>query len=210
MLDCAAIILAGGKGRRLGQYKPYSMLGSKMLLYYAIETAKKLSDQVVVVVSKDDDLFSNNLHSHPKVMVIRDLEDGLGPMMGMYSGMKTISMKYSLVMPCDAPFISAPLMSKLVRSANNFDAAIPFWPNGNLEPIHSVYRVSSSLRAIESAFNFGENSVLDLIKRLKKINYVPIEELRKFDNELHTFLNINYAKDIKTAYKILTTRSMGL
>jgi molybdopterin-guanine dinucleotide biosynthesis protein A len=208
--DCATIILAGGKGRRLGQYKPYAMLGSKRLLQYVLETAVKLSDQVVVVIGKDDDLFSNILPPHPKVIVVRDRENGLGPMMGIYSGIKTLPMEYSLVLPCDAPFISAPLMSNLMKYANNFDAAIPIWPNGNLEPIHSVYRVSSSIQAIESAINLGEKSVLDFIKRLKNINYVPVEKLRKFDSELHTFLNVNHAKDLKTADKIHAARALSI
>ena len=123
-------------------------------------------------------------------------------MMGIYTGMKRLTTEYALVLPCDAPFISVPLMKELIRLARDHDAAIPIWPNQNVEPLHSVYRISPSIQAIEYALNRSEKSVLDMIKRLDRINYVPVEALREFDGELLTFFNVNYPEDLETAYEI--------
>jgi molybdopterin-guanine dinucleotide biosynthesis protein A len=86
---------------------------------------------------------------------------------------------------------------------------IPKWPNGYVEPLHSVYRLSSSIPAIESAFDVGERSVLDMIKRLDSVRYVPVDDLRRFDKELLTFFNINYPKDLDTANEIMNDESRG-
>jgi molybdopterin-guanine dinucleotide biosynthesis protein A len=156
----------------------------------------------VLVVGSDEDSLSSLEEQHPSITVIRDSRDGVGPMMGIYTGMKKLTAEYALVLPCDAPFISVPLMKRLIEHARDFDAAIPIWPNQNVEPLHSVYRVSPSVKAIEPALNCGEKSVLDMIRRLENINYVPVEALREFDSELYTFFNVNYPEDLKTAYAI--------
>ena len=122
--------------------------------------------------------------------------------MGIYTGMKRLTTHYSVVLPCDAPFISVPLMKRVMMLAKDSDAAIPIWPNQYLEPLHSVYRISPSIKAIEAALNLGEKSVLDMIRRLERINYVPVEALREFDSELNTFFNVNYPEDLKTANEI--------
>ncbi len=200
--DCGAILLAGGKGTRLGYDKPHVRLGSRTLIQHVIDAAENISDEIVLVVGSDEDSLSSLEKQHPSITVIRDGRNGVGPMMGIYTGMKRLTTEYAVVLPCDAPFISVPLMMDLIRLARDFDAAIPIWPNQYLEPLHSVYRVSPSIQAIETALNCGEKSVLDLIKRLWRVNYVPVEALREFDSELHTFFNVNYPEDLKTAYEI--------
>jgi len=200
--NCSGIVLAGGKGTRLGHSKPHVRLGSMSLIEHVIDAALTLFDEVLLVVGKDADLFSVIQKQHPLLTIISDDQEGIGPMMGMYTGMKRLTTEYSLVLPCDAPFVSVPLMRALIGLARGSDAAIPIWPNKNVEPLHSVYRVSPSIQAIKSALNCGEKSVLDMIKRLEKINFVPVDSLRKFDSELHTFFNVNYSEDLKTAYEI--------
>ena len=200
--DCGAILLAGGKGTRLGYDKPHVRLGSRTLLQHVIDAAEKISDEIVLVVGGDEDSLFSLEKQHPSITVIRDDQNGVGPMMGIYTGMKRVTTEYAVVLPCDAPFISVPLMMELIRLARDSDAAIPIWPNQYLEPLHSVYRIEPSIQAIESALNGGEKSVLDLIKRLERVNKVPVEALREFDSELHTFFNVNYPEDLKTAYEI--------
>ena len=200
--NCGAIVLAGGKGTRLGHSKPHVRLGSMTLLQHVIDAAVNLSDEVVLVVGRDDDSLSSLKDRHPSITIVRDGREGVGPVMGIYTGMKRLSTEYALVLTCDAPFVSVSLMRELIGLARGSDAAIPIWPNRNVEPLHSVYRVSPSIQEIESALSCGEKSVLDLIKRLEKIKYVPVEALREFDSELHTFFNVNYFKDLKIAYEI--------
>ena len=174
------------------------------LLQRVIDTAVNLSNEIVLVIGRDDDFPSFLEDRRPSITTIRDTRTGMGPMMGIYTGMKRLTSEYALVLPCDAPFISIPLMRELMGFVRGYDAAIPIWSNRNVEPLHSIYRVSPSIKAIGSALDHGEKSVLEFIKRLERTNYVHIETLREFDSELLTFFNVNYPEDLETAHEILS------
>ncbi len=184
-------------------------LGEKNLLQHVLDVAVQLSKEIVVVYATEDDSTLILNKKDLNIITTKDRREGLGPMMGIYSGMKELSADYSVVLPCDSPFLSVPLMRALIEKAVNYDAVIPKWPNGYVEPLHSVYRLSSSIPAIESAFDVGERSVLDMIKRLDSVRYVPVDDLRRFDKELLTFFNINYPKDLDTANEIMNDESRG-
>lgn len=89
--------------------------------------------------------------------------------------------------------------------ARGADAAIPQWPNGYIEPLHAVYKVSPALSAAEKAMGEGRLTIRAMIAGLGKVVYVGTDELRRFDPELSTFFNINSQKDLRTAVKMLRT-----
>jgi molybdopterin-guanine dinucleotide biosynthesis protein A len=197
------IILAGGEGSRIRNKKPFIQLRSKTLLQYVLGIALKLSDEIVVVIGKEDD-YKKFRDLIPKgIRLVNDLESGKGPMMGLYTGMKTLSSIYSLVLPCDSPFVNLRLLSYLISRSKNVDAVIPIWPNRYLEPLHGVYRISTSLKTIEKTLKEGKYSILTMIERLQKVVYIPTEKLIKFDQNLLSFFNINDLKDLRRAERNL-------
>lgn len=200
------IILAGGKGNRIGGNKPFMKLGGKSLIFYALETASKVSDETVVVVGGDAaKLFEARLPKDVKIAV--DITSDGGPLIGVYSGLKHLLSKYAVVLPCDSPFIHEDALKYLVSKAEGADAAIPLWPNGYIEPLHSVYHVSAALKASEEAMEEGKFRIYNMIKRLERAIYVPVEELKKYDPALLTFFNINSTEDLKKAEEILKLRN---
>lgn len=86
---------------------------------------------------------------------------------------------------------------------------VPLWPNGYIEPLHSVYNVSAALRASEAATEGGNLRISNMIERLERTIYVPVEELRRFDPDLLTFFNINSKEDLKRAEAILKSKKGG-
>ena len=47
-----------------------------------------------------------------------------------------------MVIPCDSPFISELFVNKMfeLSEETNFDAFVPKWSDGKLEPLHSIYK----------------------------------------------------------------------
>jgi len=205
-MSFGVFILAGGNGTRIGHKKAFLKLGVDSLVINTHNIESQLTSDIVIIINGQD-RSNDELKGLPSTTkVIDDLDTNVGPMMGLYSGLKHSSYDYILVLPCDAPFMNIELLRYLLANAEEYDAVIPIWENGFLEPLHSVYRAESSLAAIEEALQNGEKSVLDLIKRLGSVKYVPVEELKKYDPELLTFKNINYPEDYQKAVGIISER----
>jgi molybdopterin-guanine dinucleotide biosynthesis protein A len=107
--------------------------------------------------------------------------------------------EYCIVLSCDTPFVNDSVLRFLFRRAVHSDAAIPKWPNGDIEPLQSVYKVKSVIPAAKMSLSRNEFRNVDMIKRLSRVNYVPIQEIKRVDAELNTFFNVNRRSDLRRA-----------
>jgi molybdopterin-guanine dinucleotide biosynthesis protein A len=203
-----ALVLAGGSSKRFGGKKSLEPPGSKPLLLRVVERALAFAGEVVVVVTNDDKPDDYRRILPPDIEITRDVVAGGGPMVGIFTGTRRMRSEYTAVLPCDSPFVDKDVFGLLLDKASKADASIPRWPNGYIEPLHAVYKVSSALRAAESAVGEGKLSIRDMIAKLGKVVYVSTDEIRKFDPELLTFFNINSRKDVKRADEILRGRAV--
>ncbi len=201
-----ALVLAGGKSQRMKENKILTMLGDKPLLLHVIEKILGIASEVVVVVGKNDELEKYAAILPSQVTIVKDNVEGKGPLMGILTGMQKMHSEYAVVLPCDSPFIKKEVLEHLFNKAQGADAAIPRWPNGNIEPLHTIYKISSTISAAEAALKADELLILDMIKRLKKVVYLNTNNLRKFDQDLVTFFNINRQEDFRNAINILNSR----
>ena len=196
------IILAGGEGNRIGGNKPFMKLDGRSLISYVLEVTSKVSNEAVVVVGRDKlKCFEALLPKDVKVAM--DITSGRGPLIGVYSGLKHLRSEYAVVLPCDSPFIHEGVLKYLISRAEDMDAVIPLWPNGYIEPLHSIYKVSTALKASEAAIEKEDFRIYNMIERLERTIYIPVEKVKKFDPELLTFFNINSVEDLKRAEAIL-------
>ena len=193
------LILAGGRSKRIKENKALIRLRGKPLLLHVVERVLDLTNEIIVAVRKNDELSAYTRILPPTITVVKDVVEGKGPLAGILAGMKSMHSKYALVLPCDSPFIKKEVLMYLTRKAQKADAAIPQWPNGNIEPLHAVYKICSALTATETALEKGELFIRNMIKRLGKVIYVSTEEIRKLDPELITFFNVNGPEDLKVA-----------
>ncbi|MEM3755142.1 MAG: molybdenum cofactor guanylyltransferase, partial [Candidatus Bathyarchaeia archaeon] len=162
----------------------------------------KAGYKVVLVVGTKDKI-NNFLRILPNPIIItKDDLEGYGPLAGILSGLKMINSAYTAILPCDSPFIRTEVIDFLFNNVKPYDAIIPRWANGYIEPLHAVYKVKPALKAVKEAISKKELYIVDMIKRLKKVRYISIDELKLYDNELLTFFNINTRNDFEKAKKI--------
>lgn len=197
-----ALILAGGKSRRIKGNKALIKLGDKPLLLHVVEKVLEGTHETVVVIGKNDELDKYASFLPSKVTILKDTMEGKGPLVGIVTGMQKMRSEYTVILPCDSPFIKREVIGHLFKRAQGADAAIPRWPNGNIEPLHAIYKISTSIPAAETALRKDELLIVDMIKRLDKVVYVNTDELKNFDQELITFFNINNQEDLKTAKEL--------
>lgn len=198
-----AVVLAGGTSKRLGGNKALIRLGDRPLLLHVVERVSELvSETVVVIGARDDaDRYASVLPS--TVMVLKDVVEGKGPLAGVLTGMQGTRSNHVLVLPCDSPFVKREVLRYLFESVEGSDAAVPRWPNGNIEPLHAVYRASSAAPAARDALGRGELFIRDMIRRLERVVYVDTETIRGLDPGLTTFFNINSQEDLQAARRLI-------
>ena len=204
-----AIILAGGFSERFGQDKGLVQIAKKPLVLHVFERACRTVDEVTVVVSsmRQREAYSSLLPNGTRILV--DIEDSQSPLVGALTGFADARGDYSILLPCDTPFISGEVVKLLFETSQRTDAAIPRWPNGYIEPLQAVYRTDSALTAAENALKKGGMRLLSMISLLKRVRYLSTEVIKKVDRSLTTFFNINTPMDLRNAERLIAHESEG-
>ncbi|MBI4303832.1 MAG: molybdenum cofactor guanylyltransferase [Chloroflexi bacterium] len=198
-MQIAAIILAGGKNRRLGRRKALEPILGKTLIERVVERLKPLTSQVIVVTSPE----LLDLPVARQADIVIDIYPGKGPLGGVYTGLLASGSSHSVVIACDMPFVSTALLSYMVRLSHDFDAVIPRLGEGRLEPLHAVYS-RDCLTPIKSQLEHGKLEAYSFLNAVR-VRYVDCAECQRFDPELLSFFNINCQSDLERAI-VLATR----
>jgi molybdopterin-guanine dinucleotide biosynthesis protein A len=208
-LNNSAIILAGGFSKRFGQEKGLVLLDGKPLILHVIEKISTLVNKCVVVVSSNTQGEKFNRVLPPESEIIVDFMDVRSPLVGALTGFKNISSEYSLLLPCDTPFVSRSVISLLLELCVNKAAVIPRWTNGYIEPLQAVYNVDLAKESAKKALTEGSRDMGSMVEKMRGIRYVSTLVLRQLDPQLSTFFNINTPIDLKKAEAILKRQKRG-
>jgi molybdopterin-guanine dinucleotide biosynthesis protein A len=198
-LKSSAIILAGGFSKRLGREKGLVRLKGKPLVMYLLEKVAKVVDEKIIVVSSEAQKNAFSPLFERVADVIVDKYKGHGPLIGALTGFEAVKSEYSLLLPCDTPFLSSEIIALLLDCCIGRSAVIPRWPNGWIEPLQAAYHTKSAIIATKRALEEGKMDMLSMISYLRDIRYVSTMVLQKLDPELLTFFNINTFEDLKKA-----------
>lgn len=116
--DITIIILAGGKSSRMGEDKGLMSLYEKPMVEYVIEVAKKITDHIIIV-------SDNPNYKKFGFPVFKDLVKEVGPIGGIYTGLKKSDKHQNLILSCDVPYVSEDLLRFLYLQSENQDVTIP-------------------------------------------------------------------------------------
>jgi molybdopterin-guanine dinucleotide biosynthesis protein A len=202
-LEKAAIILAGGSSKRIGKDKGLMLLANKPLVRHVIDKVNKIVEEKTVVVSSKAQAESYAKIVGSSVQVLVDENNMQSPLVGALTGFEKTRAKYSLILPCDTPFVSKDVILFLFEICTNKSAVIPRWPNGYIEPLQAVYCTKHALEASKNALSRGKLNMLSMIEELHGVRYVSTLVLQQIDPRLITFFNINTSMDFKKAEFIL-------
>ncbi len=191
------IVLCGGRGKRMGQDKGLMILEDEPLIVQVLENASELADEIILVLrSKEQQMayecILEKQSFQEKVRICTDAVEDQGPLMGICAGLKCISTDHALVIPCDSPFIPQSFIRNIFNYYNIiYDAVVPEWPDGKLEPLHAIYnkRITGQ---IEDILKDGKRDVQSLLLEID-VRYFPVYSL---DETAQSFLNLNYPEDV--------------
>jgi len=199
----SVIVLAGGTSRRMGPNKPLERLGGRSMLSRVVMTALSISPDVVVVAGNALQEARYKSEIPDCVMLTRDKIQEKGPLIGFYTGLEKVKSEYAAVLPCDSPFVRKEVVLHLHRVAKGADAAVPAWPDGRIEPLHSVLCVQSARSATLETLKAEMDTIREMIQQMDKVRFVSTDEIKEVDPNLVTFFNVNTREDLEKARKIL-------
>jgi|TARA_B100000315_G_scaffold260592_1_gene323270 molybdopterin-guanine dinucleotide biosynthesis protein A len=183
----------------MGTNKALLQIEGKPLISHVIDALEIIVEDILLVVSKRQS--PNEYEKYfggSNVKIRQDSVETQSPLIGFLTGLSHVSAEYVCVLSCDLPFANPRILERLFRMGVGFDAAIPKWPGGNLEPLYAVYNTARALHATQSSIVAGELSNKDMIKRLRKIRVISTEDLMVDEHPL-SFMNVNTPTDLKTA-----------
>lgn len=129
-----AVVLAGGRSRRMGAGKHFLRLAEGTLLERVVSQVRPLVAEVVIGANDPGLGRSLGLRTVP------DRVPGQGPLMALASALAVSSSDRNLLVACDLPEIPAALVRRLLEATLTAEAAIPLGAEGKLEPLLAVYR----------------------------------------------------------------------
>jgi molybdopterin-guanine dinucleotide biosynthesis protein A len=194
----SVIVLAGGRSRRLGTDKALLKLDGKWLLVRILQALSSLSDELLVVGGEQAKL------AHLQVSIVSDAYPGLGPLAGIYAGLKAMRHERGLVVACDMPLLSLELLRYMILLSNDFDVVIPRIGR-ELEPLHAIYS-SACVRPIAEELERGCLRVIGFFSQVR-VRYVDQEEIDAFDPRHLSFFNINTPEELETAERLILERA---
>ena len=152
--EICAVILAGGKSRRMGQDKALINIGGRTLVEIMAERASPLADKVFISANNPETF------SFLPFQVVPDLYSEQGPLSGLHAVMNEHIYTLYVTMACDLPGLPASLIRRMLDVSEDFDAVIPRTSNGMAHPLAAVYR-RTCLPVVEDALRKKANRFID-------------------------------------------------
>ncbi len=196
-MDISCIVLAGGRGLRLGRNKMAVTIGNRTLLQWVIFHLSVFNSDIIMVTAEKQSL--PEFIDYPKLRIVTDVYPGKGSLGGIYTGLAISDSSHNLVVACDMPFLNQDLLRYMVQLAAGFDLVIPRLGN-RVEPLHAVYS-KGCLAPIEGLLKQDNLKIIDFFD-LVRVRHVETEEIDRFDPKHLSFFNINTEADLKTATEL--------
>lgn len=201
------IVLAGGRGERMGAALPKALveLEGVTLLDRAMATLRECCDDVIVVAPAVVDLGAFAARR------VFDGESQEGPLAGLVAGLEACDGETAAILGVDFPMVSAGLFRELAEcldaaaDAGDLVDAVVARPGGIAQPLVSVMRVRASA-ILRAAFDEGVRSMHGGIERLN-VRWLDDEWLARRAGGAEALLNVNTPGELAVAQRILAQRA---
>ena len=197
-MKTGGIILAGGKGTRLGMQKAWAELGGCTLLQRAVFNLEFLGSEIIIVKAPGASLPP--VISCLNLKVAEDPVTGKGPLAGILAGLSASNYRQNLVVACDMPLLYRELLTYIITASSGFQAAIPRFGQ-QLEPLQAVYSKDCTPE-IEKLMN-GDRLKVDYLFPLVRTHFIEMSDIERFDPQHLSFMNINTLTDLDNASKFI-------
>jgi molybdopterin-guanine dinucleotide biosynthesis protein A len=156
----SGFVLSGGQSSRMGRDKALLQFHGATLISHIAKEVRLAAGSVILVGNPERYGFLG----YP---VVRDRLPGCGPLGGIYTALRVSTTDWNLVVACDMPGISAPVLTALLdRAARSSAQCVTAAGNGGeAEPLCAVYH-RGCLPVLARALRDRRFKMKELVKEL--------------------------------------------
>ena len=173
----------------------------KPMIKHVLSTLNHQMNEVVIVLNDENrvgqysEFISQDDYDY-NLIFVEDKIKNKGPMSGIMTGLSHISGEWSLVLPCDSPYVSPDYIKSIFCEIDDdYSAIVPCHDEKNRlmtsEPLHSVYR-KTLIGEIENLIGEDVLHIKGLIEKIET-KFVLIDNKKIEKKE---FRNLNSPEDI--------------
>lgn len=177
------IVLAGGKASRMGTDKGLILLHDKPLVQYALDSLSHVCDHLIICANNPEyEAFGFE--------VVPDTHQNIGPMGGLYAGLRHSNNEHNLVLSCDMPMVDGALLEKLVSVHRDSQAVVPKTAE-QMFPLCAYYH-QSVMPQLEKDIGAGLHKMKLFIE---KLDYTAL--ILSSPDDQQKLFNINTPQDLR-------------
>jgi molybdopterin-guanine dinucleotide biosynthesis protein A len=179
----SAAILVGGQSRRLGgRDKSALVVDGRLILDRQITELSAVADEILMV-------GGCATHARPaRARAVADRIPGCGPLGGLHAALTEAASDVIVVVACDMPYVSAPLLAHMLRLAGNADAVVPQTDRG-YHPLCAVY-TRGCAAAVGRHVTERRLKLTELLAALR-VRVVTAREIGAFGDADQLLANVN-------------------
>ena len=186
-ITISAVILAGGKARRMGgQDKGLQILGKQSLIQHVINRLQPQIHDISINANRSQTEYAK--FGFP--VFSDELPDFQGPLSGMLTALDKAKTDFILFAPCDTPFFPTNLLDKLQSAVKNDRTLIAYACDEERE--HPVFCLMS-VQLKEKLRHYLASGERRLLQFMKENGGVSV----KFTKKKGNFENFNTLDDLK-------------
>ena len=189
----SAAILAGGQATRFGgRDKSALVVEGRRIIDRQIDELLQVTDDILIVgAARHADQGSNEWPA-PVVRHVPDRIPDSGPLAGLDAALQAARDGVVLILGCDMPFVTAPLLAYLASLAGDRDAVVPRTKRG-YHPLCAAYtrRCEAAVQRRLLARQLALVGLLDDVR----VRVVERHEIEVFGDPDHLLCNVNTPAD---------------
>jgi molybdopterin-guanine dinucleotide biosynthesis protein A len=190
---CVGVLLAGGAARRFrGMPKGLALVDGLRIADRVLAALRGATDRQIVVAND-----ARAARWFPGVRVVKDAEEGQGPLHGLRTALAAAEGAPVLVVAWDMPFVTAALLSALrTEGERGAAAAVPFAGSPpHAEPLCAYYG-DGALVACEALIARGERRAAALFEALPGATTVRGSELEALGDPARLLFSVDTLDDL--------------
>jgi molybdopterin-guanine dinucleotide biosynthesis protein A len=199
MIPFSIAICAGGKSSRMGTDKAFVELLGQPLVKHLLDRLKTLGHQEIFLIANHTDSYESL-----GLPIYKDRLPMLGALGGIYTALYYSHTPYTLILACDMPFVSTPLLAFMLQQCSpNYDVVVPL-VNNRFEGMHAIYN-KACLEPAAIQLEKGELKVGAFLQQVRT-HIITEEQCRQHDSDGLTFFNINTPEQLDDARRLATSK----